>query len=202
MTAKQNSLLPIGVSKCQHLPTWFAKSPKWKRFQAVLGLLPPHYGKCQDLLVKPRYYQSSVFYSNTYTYIYVRTSIHKCVDVHTRAHTHIYARTNTYKCVYVHTRACTYIYIHTRACTYIYKHTRACTYIYIHTYTCMHVHIHTYIHVHARTYTYIHTRKYTYIQEHVHLSKCFHNTVNFRHVLKLDTEHKYFSILWQFVSYK
>jgi len=46
MTAKQNGLLPIGVSKCQHLLTWFGKSPKWKRFQAFFGLLPPHYGKC------------------------------------------------------------------------------------------------------------------------------------------------------------
>jgi hypothetical protein len=46
MTAKQNGPLPIGVGKCQRLPTWFDKSPKWKRFQAFLGFLPPHYGKC------------------------------------------------------------------------------------------------------------------------------------------------------------
>jgi len=45
MTAKQNELLPIGVGKCQRLPTWLGKSPKWKRFQAFCGLLPPHYGK-------------------------------------------------------------------------------------------------------------------------------------------------------------
>jgi len=34
ITAKQNGLLPIRVGKCQHLPTWFGKSPIWKRFQA------------------------------------------------------------------------------------------------------------------------------------------------------------------------
>ena len=45
ITAKQNGLLPIGVGKCQHLPKWFGKSPKWKRLQAHFGLLPPHYGK-------------------------------------------------------------------------------------------------------------------------------------------------------------
>jgi hypothetical protein len=45
ITAKQNGLLPIGVGKCQHLPTWFGKNPKWKRFQAFFGLLPPHYVK-------------------------------------------------------------------------------------------------------------------------------------------------------------
>ena len=45
ITAKQNGLLPIGVGKCQHLPKWFGKSPKWKRLQAFFGLLPPHYGK-------------------------------------------------------------------------------------------------------------------------------------------------------------
>jgi len=45
MIAKQNGLLPIHVGKCQHLPTWFGKSPKWKRFQAFFGLLPPHYGR-------------------------------------------------------------------------------------------------------------------------------------------------------------
>ena len=46
MTAKQNRLLPNPVGKCQHLPTGFGKSPKWKRFQAFFRLLPPHYGKC------------------------------------------------------------------------------------------------------------------------------------------------------------
>jgi len=46
MTAKQNGLSPIGVGKCQHLPTWFGKSPKWKRFGAVFGLLSPHNDKC------------------------------------------------------------------------------------------------------------------------------------------------------------
>jgi hypothetical protein len=39
-------LLPTGVRKCQHLPNWFGKSPKWKRLQALFLLLPPHYGKC------------------------------------------------------------------------------------------------------------------------------------------------------------
>jgi len=39
-------LLPIGVGKCQHLPKWFGKSPKWKRSQAFFGLLPPHSGTC------------------------------------------------------------------------------------------------------------------------------------------------------------
>jgi len=45
--------LPIGVGKCWHLPTgkcWhlptpIGKSPKWKRLQALFGLLPPHYGE-------------------------------------------------------------------------------------------------------------------------------------------------------------
>jgi hypothetical protein len=46
ITAKQNGLLPTGVGKCQHLPKWFGKSPKWKRLQAFFGLLPPHCGKC------------------------------------------------------------------------------------------------------------------------------------------------------------
>jgi hypothetical protein len=45
MTAKQNGLLPVAVGKWQRLPTWFGKSPKWKRFEAFFGLLPPHYGK-------------------------------------------------------------------------------------------------------------------------------------------------------------
>jgi len=46
MTAKQNGLLTIDVGNCQHLPTWFGKGPKWKRFPAFFGLLLPHYGKC------------------------------------------------------------------------------------------------------------------------------------------------------------
>jgi len=46
ITAKQNRLLPNHVGKWQHLPTWFGKNPKLKRFQAFFGLLPPHYGKC------------------------------------------------------------------------------------------------------------------------------------------------------------
>jgi len=46
MTAKRNGLLSIRVGKCQHLPTWFGKSPEWKRFPTIFGLLPPHYGKC------------------------------------------------------------------------------------------------------------------------------------------------------------
>jgi len=45
MTAKQNGLLPVAVGKWQRLPTWFGKSPKWKRFEAFFGLLPHHYGK-------------------------------------------------------------------------------------------------------------------------------------------------------------
>jgi hypothetical protein len=27
-------VLPTGVGKCQHLPKWFGKSPKWKRSHA------------------------------------------------------------------------------------------------------------------------------------------------------------------------
>jgi len=46
MTGKQNGLLPICVGKRQHLPTWFGKSPKWKRFQAFFELSPHQYGKC------------------------------------------------------------------------------------------------------------------------------------------------------------
>jgi hypothetical protein len=46
ITANQNGLLPTGVGKCQHLPKWFGKSPKWKRLQTFSGLLPLHYGKC------------------------------------------------------------------------------------------------------------------------------------------------------------
>jgi hypothetical protein len=64
MTVKQSGILPIGASECCHLPQWFGKSPKWKRLQAFFGLLPPHYGKCWDLPVKPWIYQSSGFYSN------------------------------------------------------------------------------------------------------------------------------------------
>ena len=60
-------LLPIGVGKCQHLPTPIGKSPKWKRLQAFFGLLPPHYGKCWHLPVKPRIYQFSGFYGNINT---------------------------------------------------------------------------------------------------------------------------------------
>jgi hypothetical protein len=30
----------MGVGKCQHLPKWFAKSPKWKRLEAFFELLP------------------------------------------------------------------------------------------------------------------------------------------------------------------
>jgi len=66
ITAKQNGILPTGVGKCQHLPKWFGKSPKWTRFQVFFGLLPPHYGKSKDLPVKPRICQSSGFYCNTY----------------------------------------------------------------------------------------------------------------------------------------
>jgi hypothetical protein len=46
MAGKQNGILPNHVGKCQHLPTWFGKGRKWKRFQEFFGLLPPHYGKC------------------------------------------------------------------------------------------------------------------------------------------------------------
>jgi hypothetical protein len=49
-------LLPIGVGKWQHLLKWFSKSLKWKRLQALFGLLAPHYGKCLDVPVKPTIY--------------------------------------------------------------------------------------------------------------------------------------------------
>jgi len=86
-----------------------------------------------------------------------------------------------------------YAQVHTSAYIYIYVYTLIYAYIYVRTstYKCV------YIHTHACTYIYIHTRKYTYMHVHVYLNKWFHNTVNFRQVLKPNAEHKYVSILWQ-----
>ena len=65
MAGKQNGILPNHVGKCQHLPTWFGKSRKWKRFQEFLRDF------YHPTMVSARFYQSSGLYSNIRTQVFL-----------------------------------------------------------------------------------------------------------------------------------